>query len=48
MGEFSLTTNGCGSWERFLSLLKDGDHGRVFSHYQMIGIMGEFSLTAEG
>ena len=33
MGEFSLTTKGQGSWESFLSLPKDGDHGRVVSHY---------------
>ena len=48
MGEFSLTTKGWGSWESFLSLPKDGDHGRVFSHYQRMVIMGEFSLTTKG
>ena len=45
MGEFSLTTTGWRSWESFLSLPKDGDRGRVFSHYQRMGIVGEFSLT---
>ena len=32
----------------FLSLPKDGNHGRVFSHYQRMGIMGEFTLTTKG
>ena len=32
----------------FLSLPKDGNHGRVFSHYQRIWIMGELSLTTKG
>ena len=32
----------------FLSLPKDGDRRRVFSHYQSIGIMGEFSHTTKG
>ena len=32
----------------FLSLPKHRDHGRVFSHYQRMGIMGEFSLTTKG
>ena len=48
MGEFSLTTEGWGSWESFLSLPKDRDHGRVFSHYQRMEIMREFSLTTKG
>ena len=48
MGEFSLTTKGWGSLESFLSLPKDVDSGRVFSHYQRMGIMGEFSLTTKG
>ena len=37
MGEFSLTTKGFGSWESFLLLPRDGDRGRVFSHYQRNG-----------
>ena len=48
MKEFSLTTKGWTSWESFLSLPKHRDHGRVFSHYQRMGIMGEFSLTTKG
>ena len=32
----------------FLSLPNDRDHGRVFSHYRRMRIMGEFSLTIKG
>ena len=48
MGEFSLTTEAKGSWESFLSIPKDGDHGRVFSYYQRMGIVGEFSPITKG
>ena len=45
---FLSLPNEKGSWEIFLSLPKNEDHGRAFSHFQRMGIMGEFSLTTKG